>query len=107
MTGFNLNDLSLDELKKLRKDVGTAIEQFDSRKKQEALAAVEAKAKEFGYSLADLVPTAKKPLKAAPAKYRHPENPGLTWAGRGRQPRWVTAHVDAGRPLTELLIASS
>jgi DNA-binding protein H-NS len=33
------------------------------------------------------------------AKYRHPENPDLTWSGRGRRPAWIRDAVEAGRAL--------
>ena len=38
--------------------------------------------------------------KVAP-KYRNPENPAETWAGRGLKPRWVTAAIKAGKKLEE------
>src|SRR5690349_15221222 len=37
-------------------------------------------------------------------KYRNPDNPEETWAGRGRKPKWVQDHLDQGTPLDELLI---
>jgi DNA-binding protein H-NS len=37
-------------------------------------------------------------------KYRNPENPSETWAGRGLRPRWLTAAVKSGRKLEEFLI---
>ena len=36
-----------------------------------------------------------------PAKYRHPENPDLTWSGRGRRPAWIREAVGAGRALSD------
>lgn len=41
--------------------------------------------------------------KVAP-KYRNPENPRETWAGRGKQPRWLAAYTAKGRDLGEFLI---
>jgi len=41
--------------------------------------------------------------KVAP-KYRNPENRSETWAGRGKQPRWVSEIVAAGRNLEEFRI---
>jgi DNA-binding protein H-NS len=32
-------------------------------------------------------------------KYRNPENPSETWAGRGLRPRWLTAAMKAGKKL--------
>jgi DNA-binding protein H-NS len=37
-------------------------------------------------------------------KYRNPENPDETWAGRGLKPRWLTAAVKSGKKLDDFLI---
>lgn len=41
--------------------------------------------------------------KVAP-KYRNPLNSKETWAGRGKQPRWLAAEIAKGRKLEEFLI---
>ena len=41
--------------------------------------------------------------KVAP-KYRNPDNPRETWAGRGKQPRWLAAYTAKGPDLGEFLI---
>jgi DNA-binding protein H-NS len=41
--------------------------------------------------------------KVAP-KYRNPENPSETWAGRGLKPRWLAAAIKTGKKLEDLLI---
>jgi DNA-binding protein H-NS len=38
-------------------------------------------------------------------KYRNPENPAETWAGRGLKPRWLTAALRAGKKLEDFSIA--
>jgi DNA-binding protein H-NS len=99
MADINLDTLSLSELKALQKSVAKAIDGFSSRKKTEAMVALEERAKELGFSLAELT-GAKKPRKSsAPvgAKYRHPENAAVTWSGRGRQPGWFRDAVLAGK----------
>ena len=67
----------------MQKDVAKAISTFEDRHKVEARAKVEALARDLGYSLAELVGTETK-FTSAPvvAKYRHPENPAITWSGR-------------------------
>ena len=45
----------------------------------------------------------KKRVKVKP-KYRNPKNPGETWSGRGRQPRWFATAVSAGKRESGLLI---
>ena len=37
-------------------------------------------------------------------KYRNPDNRSETWAGRGKQPRWVRAQLRSGKKLRDLLI---
>ena len=45
----------------------------------------------------------KKRSKVRP-KYRNPANASETWSGRGRQPRWFSAAIKAGRKERSLLI---
>lgn len=79
MADFNLEGMSLSELKKLQKDIAKAISTYQDRQKVEARAKVEALARDLGYSLTDLVGTATKTTRApAAAKYRHPENAAIT-----------------------------
>jgi DNA-binding protein H-NS len=42
---------------------------------------------------------------AVAAKYRNPDNPAETWAGRGLKPRWLTAAMKGGKKLEDFLIA--
>ena len=103
---MDLNNLSLSELKKLLSDVTKAIDGFEDRKKKEARAELEAKAKEMGFSLSELLGDVPKERKrgTVAAKYSHPENSGLTWTGRGRQPKWVVEALASGKTLSDLLI---
>jgi DNA-binding protein H-NS len=40
-------------------------------------------------------------------KYRNPENPAETWAGRGLKPRWLAAAIKSGKKIEDFLIAGS
>ena len=37
-------------------------------------------------------------------KYRNPDNPAETWAGRGLKPRWLSAALKAGKKLEDFAI---
>jgi DNA-binding protein H-NS len=37
-------------------------------------------------------------------KYRNPQNPEETWAGRGLRPRWLTAAIKGGKSADDFLI---
>jgi DNA-binding protein H-NS len=98
VTEFNLNELSLKELKDLQGQVAKAIGTFEDRKKKEALAELEEKARSMGFSLAELTgATVARKRAPAAAKYANPENPSDTWSGRGRKPRWFEAAIKAGK----------
>jgi DNA-binding protein H-NS len=44
--------------------------------------------------------------KVAP-KYRNPENPSETWAGRGLKPRWLVAALKSGKKLDDFSIGGA
>ncbi|MEM1237072.1 MAG: H-NS histone family protein [Pseudomonadota bacterium] len=98
MTNIDLSSMSKEELTKLQKDVAKAIENYDTRARQDALAALENKAKELGYSLAELT-GGKKTKSINPPKYRNPSNADQTWTGRGRQPGWIKDAIKAGQDI--------
>ena len=105
MADFNLEALSLKELRQLQKDLAKAISTYEDRHKAEARAKLEAIAKEMGYSLAELIGVEVKTTRApAVAKYRHPENAALTWSGRGRKPQWFVAALTSGKSADDLAI---
>lgn len=90
MAVFNLEAMSLRELRQMQKDLAKAITTYEDRHKADARAKLEVIAKEMGYSLADLIGVEVKTTRApAVAKYRHPENAALTWS----DPRPETAVV--------------
>lgn len=104
MAEINLHDMSLDDLKALQKKVAKAIASFEDRQKAEALAAVEAAAKEAGFSLKELLGSSSGGKAPTAPKYRHPENPELTWTGRGRKPNWFVEAFERGVKPEDMLI---
>ena len=103
---FDLESMPLDELKALQKSVAKAIDGFETRRLATARAELEAKAKELGVTLQEVFGAmGPKAGKSAPAKFRHPENPELTWSGRGRKPAWFVEALDTGKSEEDLLIA--
>jgi DNA-binding protein H-NS len=97
--------MSLKELKDLQGQVTRAIASFEDRKKKEALAELEEKAREMGFSLAELTGTSV-PRKRAPAtaKYANPANKADTWSGRGRKPRWFADALKAGKKPEDMAV---
>jgi DNA-binding protein H-NS len=57
------------------------------------------------YEFLSPIGRAKAAKKAtAPVKYAHPDNPSLTWTGRGRKPKWLAEAEEAGKDLEEFKI---
>ena len=99
---MNLKSMSIDKLTKLRDQVDTALHSrvADERRTLEAeltklsrLSTSQLRSKGLGV---------RGPV--AP-KYRNPENPSETWAGRGLTPRWLAAAIKAGKKLEHFSIA--
>jgi DNA-binding protein H-NS len=49
----------------------------------------------------------RRPYPHVFPKYRNPANPSETWAGRGKQPRWLTAQLRSGKKLDDFRIQPS
>ena len=106
MTTIDLDKMDLQELRDLRKKLDKTIENYETRKRQDALAAAENAAKENGFSLSELMGEKKgrAARSANPPKFRHPENPEQTWTGKGRQPGWIKQALDGGASLEDFRI---
>lgn len=103
MSRPDLARMDIDELKRLQKDVATAIATYQDRQREEARALLEKQAREMGFKLEELAgPASRRKSRGSPPKYRHPENPALTWTGRGRRPNWIAAALDEGRRLEDM-----
>ncbi len=90
---IDLETYSLEDLKKLHKEVKTAIENYEARELKRRLEKVEAFAREQGLTPADLAPLLqKKSRRGSAARFANPDDPSQTWSGLGRRPQWF---VDA------------
>jgi DNA-binding protein H-NS len=98
-----LSPLELEEL------IAAAAEQKKKLQKQR-LGEVRNKligiARDEGYTIEELFGSGGrgKSARTVPPKYRHPVDPAQTWSGRGKRPRWVQEHLDAGHSLESLAI---
>lgn len=100
---IDLDSMSKEELVALRKNVDKALASFEKRQREAALAAAQKAAQEHGFSLDEILGK-KAAGKTSVPKYRNPEDPSQTWTGRGRQPAWYKAAIEAGKSPEELAI---
>lgn len=110
----DLKNMSRKQLEKLATQVEKALKSLNNKDKREAQKAAEKAAAKFGYSLAELTaaPAAKKrgpkpgskSKKPSAAKYKNPSDSKQTWTGKGRQPAWFKAALDAGKSADDMAI---
>jgi DNA-binding protein H-NS len=48
----------------------------------------------------------RRPYPPVSPKFRNPDKPSETWAGRGKQPRWLTRLLRSGKRMDDFRIKS-
>ena len=98
-----LKVLSVDELWLLHEEVTSEL----SRKIEAEKAKLEERLQKINMATAKrgAVEGQRRPYPKVLTKYRNPKNPKETWSGRGKQPRWLTAQLGAGKKLNQFLIS--
>jgi DNA-binding protein H-NS len=104
-TGFDLSKLSIEELQSLARDIEAEIVNRRVVEKERVLNQMRDLASSLGMTLEELMRQEGISGSTVPVKYRHPENPGLTWSGRGKRPTWVNEALASGMKLEDLSIA--
>jgi DNA-binding protein H-NS len=93
-----LASLSIGTLVKMRDDIGAIL-----RRRADALTKELQSIGEDYKEVGRIAVYGKRKLGKVAAKYRNPKT-GETWAGRGAQPRWLTAEVKQGKTRDDFLI---
>jgi DNA-binding protein H-NS len=102
----NLRSMSIDKLSKLRDQVDTllAAKVTDERR---ALQAQLGKLSRYGAGASPLKGYRGGVRGTVAPKYRNPDNPSETWAGRGLRPRWLAAALKSGKKLEGFAISNA
>jgi DNA-binding protein H-NS len=106
ISGDNMNNLktmSVDKLTKLREQVNAIL----GAKVAEERRTLEERLGELGRLTAGGAGTRAGARGAVAPKYRNPDNPAETWAGRGLKPRWLAAALQAGNKLEDFSIEAT
>ena len=100
----DFNSMSVDELWALRSEISSILKSKIAAEKAE----LEKRLRQLqSNSLSsEAARRERRPYPRVLPKYRNPADPAETWAGRGRQPRWVTEQLRSGRKLDDLRIHS-
>jgi DNA-binding protein H-NS len=108
---FNLDALSIDEMWQLHEEINALLSirlTAEKRELEKRLAQLrrekESRQLESADSQEKDAPRERRKYPRVFAKYRNPNEPSETWSGRGKQPRWLTAALDAGHTIDEFVI---
>jgi DNA-binding protein H-NS len=102
MKRYDLNSMSVDELWALRVEISSVLESritSEKSKLEKRLRQLQSNGLSGGNS-----ERKRRPYPRVLPKYRNPDKPTETWAGRGKQPRWVTAQLKSGKKLDDFRI---
>jgi DNA-binding protein H-NS len=99
MKSFGLESMSADQLWELYERVIAEL----GRKIAAERSVLEQRLRKLGVADGDLRP-GRRPYPKVFPKYRNPKNHNETWAGRGKQPRWLTKQLRSGKKLADFLI---
>jgi DNA-binding protein H-NS len=101
MKNSNLKSMSVDDLWKLHESVVAEL----SHKMAAERAMLEDRLRKLGSTVkSPALKRERRPYPKVLPKYRNPENRSETWAGRGKQPRWLRAQLRSGNKLDDFLI---
>ncbi|MCC5859716.1 MAG: H-NS histone family protein [Ectothiorhodospiraceae bacterium] len=103
---MDLTKYESSELQQLKKDIDKELKRRRKQDVKEAQKEVKSIAERYGLTVQDLV-SGVAPKSAKPAggtRFRHPNDPGKSWSGRGRKPVWIKEWEQSGRSLDELRV---
>jgi DNA-binding protein H-NS len=103
-SGIDLSKLSIEELQNLARDIEVEVVNRRVMEKERVLNQMRELASSLGMSLEEFLRQEGISSSQVPVKYRHPDNPTLSWSGRGKRPAWVNEALASGKTLEDLLV---
>jgi DNA-binding protein H-NS len=104
---INIRNLNHTQLEDLIQRARARQEELVKEKASKLREKISALVKAEGFGLDDVFGGAGKRggvRRKVKPKYRNPADPGQTWTGRGKRPRWYSAALAAGKKEKDLLI---
>jgi DNA-binding protein H-NS len=102
MDSNTFKSMSTDELWNLHEEIISTLARRIAAEK----AQLEERLRKIGSNVISL-DRKRRPYPEVVPKYQNPQDPGETWSGRGKQPRWLVAQLRSGKKLDNFLIARS
>jgi DNA-binding protein H-NS len=90
----NLEKMTREQLLSLRAEIDAVLKAQADGQRAAALSEVREIVERYGFSIDAVL--GRDGAGNAPPRFRHPENPEITWTGHGRRPGWYTAAIARG-----------
>lgn len=109
MSNLNVDLAALtdEQVRQLIKDAEALLKKRQQQAKEDARKKIQEIAAEAGVTVEELYGLegkGRRTRRPAAIKYRHPEDPSLTWAGRGKQPNWLKAELEKGKNIEDFAV---
>jgi DNA-binding protein H-NS len=110
---IGLESISLDDLWSLHEEISSVLsarieaEKLELEKRLAAIHRSMASPEEQTGAASMPVAKRRRKYRRVLPKYRNPQSPSETWAGRGKLPRWLVAAIKSGRGLEEFRITDA
>ncbi len=103
---MDLSNMTAADLRALQDTIQRELKKREGQEIANARSQIMAIAQSVGLPLKDLIGSSGMRAKSGPVavQYRNPDNASEQWTGRGRQPKWVKAALEAGKALDSLRV---
>ncbi|MGA7296054.1 MAG: H-NS histone family protein [Rhodanobacteraceae bacterium] len=105
---IDVTKLNRKQLNALRNKIESREEEMNKNALKDLRARISAMVKDEGFTMDEVFgrrsKRASKRTGKVPPKYQNPSDPGQTWSGRGKRPRWFNAALKSGKKEKDLLI---
>src|SRR6266436_10067921 len=109
MGASDFDSMSIDELWSLHEELATILAARLTSEKvmlEERLKQLNPPNAEQRPAKLNVLNGERRPYPVVAPKYRNPNNSSETWSGRGKQPRWLVALLNAGRHIDDFRITT-
>ena len=95
MRQIDFDGMSTDDLWSLHVEISQLLQQRIQKEKQQL---------EERLKLLQTPVSGRRGYPPVPPKYRNPDRPSETWAGRGKRPRWLLKQLKSGKRIDDFRI---
>jgi DNA-binding protein H-NS len=102
MKTYDLERMSIDDLWIVYEQICSVLVKKITEKERRLQQRLDELGRSFASKPTDI--PQRRPYPKVEPKFRNPEDPSITWSGRGKHPRWLNDLLSAGRAMDDFRI---